>query len=57
MARVPHSSQLKMVVNIVGVGGKRPSPYNLPGGAANAALMLATADGVTPEAIHGANMA
>ena len=46
-----------MVVNIVGVGGKRPSPYNLPGGAANAALMLATADGVTPEAIHGANMA
>ncbi len=31
------------VVNIVGVGGKVPSPYNLPGGAANAALMLATA--------------
>lgn len=31
------------VVNIVGVGGKKPSPYNLPGGAANAALMLATA--------------
>lgn len=32
-----------VVVNIVGVGGKVPSPYNLPGGAANAALMLATA--------------
>ena len=31
------------VVNIAGVGGKMPSPYNLPGGAANAALMLATA--------------
>jgi NAD(P)-dependent dehydrogenase (short-subunit alcohol dehydrogenase family) len=30
-------------VNVVGVGGKQPSPYNLPGGAANAALMLATA--------------
>ena len=31
------------IVNIVGIGGKQPSPYNLPGGAANAALMLATA--------------
>jgi NAD(P)-dependent dehydrogenase (short-subunit alcohol dehydrogenase family) len=31
------------IVNIVGLGGKVPSPYNLPGGAANAALMLATA--------------
>ena len=31
------------VVNIIGIGGKQPSPYNLPGGSANAALMLATA--------------
>jgi len=31
------------IVNVVGLGGKVPSPYNLPGGAANAALMLATA--------------
>jgi NAD(P)-dependent dehydrogenase (short-subunit alcohol dehydrogenase family) len=31
------------VVNIVGVGGKTASPVHLPGGAANSALMLATA--------------
>lgn len=31
------------IVNIVGMGGKVPSPTHLPGGAANAALMLATA--------------
>lgn len=31
------------IVNVVGLGGKVPSALNLPGGAANAALMLATA--------------
>jgi NAD(P)-dependent dehydrogenase (short-subunit alcohol dehydrogenase family) len=31
------------IVNIVGMGGKIASPVHLPGGAANAALMLATA--------------
>jgi NAD(P)-dependent dehydrogenase (short-subunit alcohol dehydrogenase family) len=31
-----------VIVNIVGMGGKQPSPIHLPGGAANAALMLAS---------------
>jgi len=31
------------IVNVIGQGGKVPSPIHLPGGAANAALMLATA--------------
>ncbi len=31
------------IVNVVGQGGKRASPSHLPGGSANAALMLATA--------------
>src|SRR6185312_16923514 len=31
------------IVNIVGMGGKIANPVHLPGGAANAALMLATA--------------
>ena len=31
------------IVNIVGAGGKLASPYHLPGGAANAALMLISA--------------
>jgi NAD(P)-dependent dehydrogenase (short-subunit alcohol dehydrogenase family) len=30
------------IVNIIGAGGKVGSPFHLPGGAANAALMLAT---------------
>lgn len=32
-----------VIINIVGVGGKVASPWHLPGGAANAALMLVTA--------------
>ena len=32
-----------VVVNVVGMGGKHASPIHLPGGAANAALMLASA--------------
>jgi NAD(P)-dependent dehydrogenase (short-subunit alcohol dehydrogenase family) len=31
------------IVNIIGMGGKIGNPVHLPGGAANAALMLATA--------------
>jgi len=31
------------IVNVIGMGGKLASPIHLPGGAANAALMLATA--------------
>ncbi|MGD9661738.1 MAG: SDR family NAD(P)-dependent oxidoreductase [Porticoccaceae bacterium] len=31
-----------VIVNVIGTGGKVPSPVHLPGGAANAALMLAT---------------
>jgi NAD(P)-dependent dehydrogenase (short-subunit alcohol dehydrogenase family) len=32
-----------VIVNVVGMGGKTPSSIHLPGGAANAALMVATA--------------
>ena len=32
-----------VIINIIGAGGKQASPIHLPGGAANAALMLATA--------------
>jgi NAD(P)-dependent dehydrogenase (short-subunit alcohol dehydrogenase family) len=32
-----------VIVNVIGMGGKVASPSHLPGGAANAALMLATA--------------
>jgi NAD(P)-dependent dehydrogenase (short-subunit alcohol dehydrogenase family) len=32
-----------VVVNVIGSGGKVAAPVHLPGGAANAALMLATA--------------
>jgi NAD(P)-dependent dehydrogenase (short-subunit alcohol dehydrogenase family) len=32
-----------VIVNVIGIGGKVASPTHLPGGAANAALMLATA--------------
>lgn len=35
--------RLQAIVNVIGKGGKAPSATHLPGGAANAALMLATA--------------
>lgn len=41
------------IVNIIGAGGKTPSPVHLPGGAANAALMLATIGLATAWASHG----
>lgn len=41
------------VVNIVGTGGKLASPIHLPGGAANAALMLASAGLANAYARHG----
>jgi NAD(P)-dependent dehydrogenase (short-subunit alcohol dehydrogenase family) len=31
-----------VVINVIGMGGKVPTPTHLPGGAANAALMAAT---------------
>lgn len=45
--------RLGAIVNIIGAGGKTPSPVHLPGGAANAALMLATTGLATAWASHG----
>jgi NAD(P)-dependent dehydrogenase (short-subunit alcohol dehydrogenase family) len=42
-----------VIVNIIGVGGKVASPIHLAGGAANAALMLATAGLATAYAARG----
>ena len=42
-----------VVVNIIGSGGKVASPSHLPGGAANAALMLATVGLAHAYATHG----
>lgn len=41
------------IVNVIGMGGKLASPTHLPGGAANAALMLATAGLGNAYAPHG----
>ncbi|MFA5521183.1 MAG: SDR family oxidoreductase [Castellaniella sp.] len=41
------------IVNVIGVGGKHPRPHHLPGGAANAALMLATTGLATAWAAQG----
>lgn len=41
------------IVNIIGSGGKIPKPIHIPGGAANAALMLATTGLATAWASHG----
>jgi NADP-dependent 3-hydroxy acid dehydrogenase YdfG len=37
-----------VVVNVIGMGGKQASPIHLPGGAANAALMLRPPASATP---------
>lgn len=42
-----------VIVNIIGSGGKVASPSHLPGGAANAALMLATVGLAHAYAAHG----
>lgn len=41
------------IVNVIGVGGKVASPTHLPGGAANAALMLVTAGLAAAYGRHG----
>jgi NAD(P)-dependent dehydrogenase (short-subunit alcohol dehydrogenase family) len=41
------------IVNVIGMGGKFPSTIHLPGGSANAALMLATAGLASAYAPHG----
>src|SRR5690625_1181334 len=45
--------QTGIIVNIMGAGGKNPHPIHLPGGAANAALMLATTGLAAVWAEHG----
>jgi len=42
VARRMASRHRGSIVNVIGQGGKSPSPLHIPGGAANAALMLAT---------------
>ncbi len=45
--------QQGVIVNVIGAGGKVASPVHLAGGAANAALMLATAGLANAYAAHG----
>ncbi len=42
-----------VIVNVIGIGGKVPSPLHVPGGAANAALSLVTAGLATAYAGRG----
>ena len=42
-----------VIVNVIGNGGKIASPVHIPGGAANAALMLVTAGLAAAYAPHG----
>ena len=45
--------QRGVIVNIVGQGGKVAGPFHLPGGSANAALMLASSGLAQALAPHG----
>jgi len=45
------------VVNVVGAGGKVASPIHMPGGAANAALMLVSVGMAADAALQGIDTA
>lgn len=51
--RLPPPRQIGAIVNIVGTGGRIPSGTHLPGGSANAALLLSTLGLAREYAPHG----
>ncbi len=53
VAKLMASRNRGSIVNIVGTGGKQPTPYHIAGGAANAALMLTTTGYARAYAAHG----